>query len=52
MDKNIPEDINIKNFDALAWRVINAKERQDMQRKRLAYNLRPRLRRDEDITLN
>lgn len=51
MDKNIQSDLNIKNFDSLAWRVMNVKEQQEKARKRLAYNLRPRLRRDEGETL-
>lgn len=52
MDRHTQSDLNIKNFDSLAWRVMNVKEQQEKQRKRLAYNLRPRLRREEGETIN
>ena len=52
MDRQNHTELNIKNFDSLAWRVMNLKIREEKARKRLAYNLRPRLRREEDETIN
>lgn len=47
MDKQHNDHHQLKNCDMLAWRVANIQRREDVHDKRLAYNLRPRLRREE-----
>lgn len=48
MEKSTDNHVDLGKLDLQAWRVMEIKKRMQRERKNLAYNMRPRLRRDEN----